>query len=115
MSGRDWRVRIDDIVESIEKIQRFIEGMDFAQFRADDRTVDAVLHNLMVIGEAAGRMPQAVVDRHPEIPWSKMRGIRNVVVHEYFGISLDVVWETASSDLPAVAPALRSLLDEESL
>ncbi|MBM4395594.1 MAG: DUF86 domain-containing protein [Deltaproteobacteria bacterium] len=112
MSRDDWRTRIDDITAAVEKVRRYVEGMDFAGFCNDDRTVDAVIRNLSVIGEAASRVPPDVITRYPGIPWALMRGIRNVLVHEYFGVSLQVIWDTANEDLPPLAEQLRRVLDE---
>jgi hypothetical protein len=83
-------------------------------FRADEKTVDAVVRNLVVIGEASRHIPEDVEQRHPGIPWDKMRGIRNVVAHEYFGVDAGILWETARHDLPPLRPLLERLLREPS-
>jgi uncharacterized protein with HEPN domain len=88
---RDWKQRIADILEAVERIQRYTSGMDLDSFSADDRTVDAVVRNITVIGEAARSVPDEVRRAHPEIPWDEMRGIRNVIVHDYFGVSLSIL------------------------
>lgn len=113
MPPREASDRIGEILEAIDKIERYTEGMDLDGFRADERTIDAVLHNLTVIGEAANHVPDEVQTRHPGIPWKRMRGMRNVVVHEYFGVSLEIIWETVWNDLPPLVPRLRTLLEEE--
>ena len=87
------------------------EGLDLRAFSDDRQTFDAVVRNLMIIGEAASHMPPEVVTRHPEIPWRDMADMRNVVVHEYFVVDVHVVWETATRDLPPLATPLSSLLD----
>ena len=86
--------------------------MSFGEFKADDRTIDAVLRNLEVIGEAAGHIPPEVIDRSREIPWDKMRALRNIVAHEYFGVKLPIVWETIERRLPLLKADLKRLLDE---
>jgi uncharacterized protein with HEPN domain len=83
--------------------------MDFEAFRGDSKTVDAVIHNLAVIGEAAANVPDEIASGHPEIPWRILKAVRNVIVHEYFGVTLDIVWQTIRQDLPALMPALRRL------
>jgi uncharacterized protein with HEPN domain len=113
VSPRDWRVRIDDILEAIRAIREYTQGMTAESFAADQRTVDAVVHNLTVIGEAAKAVPDDVTARHPELPWDKMRATRNVMVHVYFGIRRDIVWETSQSDLPPLVPLLETLLRDE--
>jgi uncharacterized protein with HEPN domain len=74
---------------------------------------DAVIKNLTVIGEAAGRVPASVVDASPQIPWPRMRAMRNVVVHEYFGIDDDLLWGTVTDDLKPLVPLLATLLSEQ--
>ena len=83
MPPREWKLYIEDILEAISKIQRYTEGMDLKAFRASDITVDAVQRNLTIIGEAARQVPPKIVEGYPDIPWNKMRGLRNVVVHQY--------------------------------
>lgn len=109
MPDRDWRVRIQDICIAIEKIERYTANMTLADFQADDRTVDAVLRNFEVIGEAAGHVPKHVTQANPEIPWSKIRALRNVVAHAYFGVNLPIIWETIVRRLPELRAALESL------
>ena len=110
MPVRDWKARLQDITEAIAKIDRYTRGMPADAFRADEKTVDAVVRNLVVIGEASRHIPEDVEQHHPEIPWDKMRGIRNVVVHEYFGVDAEILWETARHDLPPLRPLLERLL-----
>jgi len=68
------------------------------------------VHNLIVLGEASRHIPSAIEAKHPEVPWEKMRGIRNVVVHEYFGVDAEILWQTARSDLPPLLPLLERVL-----
>ena len=84
--------------------------MDLEAFVADDRTLDAVSRCFGIIGEAVRHPPQDVIDAHPELPWSEMRAMRNVVVHEYFGVTSETLWKTAREDLPAIIEPLRALL-----
>jgi uncharacterized protein with HEPN domain len=84
--------------------------MDFAHFAVDEKTVDAVVRNITVIGEAARAMPDAVVTAHPEIPWQDMRDMRNVMVHVYFGLNLQILWDTIRNDLQPLVRPLQALL-----
>lgn len=113
LSDNDWEMRIEDIIESIEKIRRYTTGLTEATFTADDRTVDAAIRNLEIIGEAARYVPATVSQRHPQVPWSKMRGMRNVLIHGYREVSLSIVWRTIVDDLPPLVPMLRELLRRE--
>lgn len=110
MPPRNWELRIPDILSAINAIQQYTTGMHFADFVSDRKTVDAVVRNLIVIGEAAGQVPEDVVAEHPEIPWSDMRDMRNIIVHEYFGVSDKIVWKTISKNLSPLIPKLLSLL-----
>lgn len=78
MPPRDWRLRIEDILEAIHKTQRYVSGLSFDEFCADDKVVDAVVRNLEVIGEAARHIPPEIESRHPGVPWGEMRGMRNI-------------------------------------
>lgn len=110
MPRREWDIRIDDMIAAVDKILRYTAGMDKATFAADERTIDAVVRNLIVIGEAAGHVPEEVVAASPQIPWARMRGMRNLAVHEYFGIDVNVLWDTVAVNLPTLPPLLRELL-----
>ncbi len=86
--------------------------MDFEQFRSDTKTVDAVVRNFEIIGEAAAHVPEEIVADHPEIPWQDMRDMRNVLAHEYFGINENIIWDTIQDDLSRLVPQLKSLLEK---
>ena len=100
MPYRSWKFRIDDIIEAIDKIERYTRGIDFDEWQQDEKTVDAVIRNIEVIGEASSHLPIEIQEQYKDIPWSMMKGIRNVVAHEYFGIDLEIVWKTVKEDLP---------------
>lgn len=112
MPPRDWRLRVEDILESIHRVMRYTEGMDEASFAVDEKTVDAVLRNMTVIGEAARAVPPDIATRYPEVPWAKMRDFRNIVVHEYFSISLPILWQTVQANLPPLVPVLERILED---
>ena len=107
---REWRFRVHDILEAIQNIEEYMAGQSFEEFVADRKTVDAVIRNFIVIGEAAARMPQDVVERSSFIPWPEMKALRNFVVHEYFGVSDKILWDTAKNDLTPLPASLRDLL-----
>ncbi|MGG6266583.1 HepT-like ribonuclease domain-containing protein [Leptolyngbya sp. AN03gr2] len=111
MSSRSLRRRIQDIVEVGSEIETFTQDLSFAEFVADIRTVRAVLYSLAVMGEAAASLLPEVEVLYPEIPWIDIRGIRNVVIHEYFRVDLEIVWETIQTDLPQLFQQLRELLE----
>jgi uncharacterized protein with HEPN domain len=106
---RDWKSRISDIVEAIDKVLAYTEGMRVEQFVQDRKTIDAVIRNFIIIGEAASRLPEDVMATHPDVPWREMRDMRNLVIHEYFGVDNLIVWETIQNNLPPLLPILRRL------
>jgi uncharacterized protein with HEPN domain len=113
MSSREWTFRIQDIVRSIEKIQRFIKGMTLSQFKKNELVIDAVVRNLEVIGEASKNIPPSVKRSHADIPWAEMSAMRNVLIHEYFGVDVKIVWHTAKKYLPVVQKQLKQLSNQK--
>ncbi len=109
-STRDWRLYADDIVESCGKVRRFISGMDYQAFVADDRTQDAVIRNIEIIGEAAHCLPEKVLAVSPEVDWKAVRGMRELAVNGYFGLDSRVVWSTATNQLDELEAAVRKFL-----
>ena len=109
MSERPVNLLLDDIREAIERVERYTAGMSFATFAHDEKTVDAVVRNLEIIGEAARRLPDEFKDRHSEIEWYKVVGLRNRIVHEYFGIDLEIIWQILHQDLPVLQTSIRRI------
>lgn len=100
MSRRATPILVEDIREAIEKIERYVIGLDHDAFINDDKTVDSVVRNLEIIGEAAHRLPESFRTQHSEIEWRKIIGLRNRIVHAYFNIDVEIVWEILQKDLP---------------
>jgi len=112
---REWRIRLNDIVDAAERAVRYTHGLTFDQFAADGRTIDAVSYAIVIIGEAANAVPESVIGAAPEIPWSDIRGMRNRVAHEYFGVDVKVLWQTVREDLPPLIATLRALASRSDL
>jgi uncharacterized protein with HEPN domain len=110
MPSRDWKIRITDIVQALEEILELTRDMTGPQFFQDTRTVKAVLYNFAVIGEAARHVPPEVREAWPALPWREMGDMRNVVIHEYFGVDPEILWETIQQELPPLIPRLREML-----
>lgn len=106
---RDFSLRIRDILGAVDRIARYTSGMTQEQFVRDEKTVEAVCFALVVIGEAAARITAEDRARAPGVPWTKMQGMRNIAVHEYFGLDVETIWITATRNVPALRPLLHSL------
>lgn len=109
---RDVRVYLDDILEAISKIERYANQAEFAGFAGDEQRIDAVIRNFEVIGEAARQIPDSMQESHPEVPWEDMIGMRNKLIHEYFGVNAVVVWKTIQEDLPKLKSQVAALSAE---
>lgn len=113
MSSREWEFRIHDILRAIDKIRSYTEGMTLAQFQVNELVIDAVVRNLEVIGEASKSVSIVVRRAHPGIPWDQMKGMRNILIHEYFGVDVKIVWHTIKKYLPPLEKQLQDLLQEK--
>ena len=110
MSPRTWRERFDDILTCARNIESFTAGMSFDAFLDDPRTIRAVAFEFTTIGEAARAIPVEIQEKYSEIPWGKMQGIRNVLVHEYFRLDEEILWNASQNDIPLLIAALEKLV-----
>jgi uncharacterized protein with HEPN domain len=107
--GREHRVYVHDIRSAIARIGEYsVEGK--SRFLGDTKTQDAILYQLAIIGEAAAKLPRSMREAHPRIPWKAIIGMRNIIIHEYSGISMELVWATIRKDLPKLAMALARIV-----
>jgi len=102
-------MRIEDILDAIDSILEYTSNMDQSLWEKDRKTIDAVIRNFEIIGEAATHVPEEVQNNYREVPWSQMKGIRNLLIHEYFGVDVDVVWETIQKDLEPLKKSLKKI------
>lgn len=109
MPDSDIGLYIWDIVISIKNILKYTKGMDFRQFRRDQRTVDAVVRNFEIIGEAASKIPPDFRRMHADVPWRDIVSMRNKVIHDYFGVDLSILWKTIEDDLPGLQKRFRKI------
>lgn len=108
---RDFRLYLDDILEAIHQIQTYLADQDEEAFTKDRKTQDAVIRNLEIIGEAVGKLPEQIQKDEPEIDWRKITGLRNILIHEYFGINLPIIWDVVQNKLGPLETVCRRLLD----
>ena len=106
---RDSKVYLSDILDSSRKIRAYIAGMSRDQFAADEKTIDAVVRNLEVIGEAVKHIPQSMRELQPHVPWQRIAGLRDLLIHQYFGIDRDIVWNIAQEKLDELELAVKAL------
>jgi uncharacterized protein with HEPN domain len=110
---RDYRVFLDDIMEAVGKIFEYTQGFTRDQFLTDRKTVEAVVWNLQIIGEASKNVPEEIRSVYPDLPWRDMTGLRNIIVHQYFEINLDVIWKVIQNDLPNLERQIHRILYEQ--
>ena len=103
---------LEDISGAISDIRSFIHGMSADGFMADKKTVNAVIRSLEIIGEATGKIPKDVRMRYPDVPWDEIIGMRNRLIHEYFGVDLDIVWQTIQDDLMPLETSIKAILSD---
>ncbi|MBA2123790.1 hypothetical protein B9J78_02460 [bacterium Unc6] len=101
MSKRDWKLFLEDVLESMGLIEGYVKDMNFDNFKSDRKTIDAVIRNLEIIGEASKNIPQNMRDAYKDIDWKGIIGLRNRISHEYFGIDFSVIWNIIKLELPA--------------
>jgi len=103
---------IEDIISAMDKAMDFVKNMSYEEFTRDDKTVYAVVRAIEIIGEAVKNIPGNVRKNYPEIPWKDMAGMRNKVIHEYFGVKLNIVWRTVKEEIPPLKPLFEKILKE---
>ena len=107
--SRTPKLYLEDIIKSIENINKYVSGLDLESFGKDQKTVDAVVRNIEIVGEAAKNLSEEYQEQYPKIPWSQIMATRNKVVHEYFGVDLEILWETIKEDLPALKKQIQKI------
>jgi len=109
---RDVRDYLEDMDEMLRKLQEFVQGMTFNEFVEDTKTVFAVIRAFEVLGEAAKNIPSEYRNEHPDVPWQKITSLRNKLIHEYFSVNLNVIWNTIHQDIPDLQMLLSPVVKE---
>lgn len=111
---RDYKTSLEDIGEAVSKIRKYTAGLSLDDLSSDEKTLDAVIRNLEVIGEAAKNIPNDIRNRYPSVEWKRVGGLRDILIHQYFGIDLDIIWDIVINKLPILSTQIQQILEEES-
>ena len=109
---RNVKLYIQDIIDAMSAIESFVEGMEFEEFVEDDKTSSAVIRKFEIMGEAVKNIPDDIKQKYPEIPWKEMAGFRDKLIHFYFGIKYELVWNTIKKELPNLKSKFEKILKE---
>jgi len=109
MPKRDPALLIEDMLSAIRKIERYMAGLEREGFLQDEKTIDSVVRNLEILGEAARQLPEDFTSRYPNVPWRQIAGLRNRIVHDYFDLDLEIIWQVIYHDLPSLQIQLENL------
>lgn len=112
MKPKDYGDYLNDIFNSICEIEEFVKGMTFNEFVIDRKTRNAVIRSIEVMGEAAKNIPESFRKKYPNVPWKKMAGMRDKLIHEYFGVDLEIVWQMIENNLPALKSSFIKICKE---
>ncbi len=104
--SRDEKLYLHDIYECCEKILEYSKSISYGDFCNDRRTVDAILHNLLIIGEASKNLSKHFIEKYPGIPWKKIKGLRDIIAHQYFGIDYPMLWDIVKAKIPELQSAI---------
>ena len=110
MTQQSALVFLDDMLEALQQIEHYVHGLDFTQFSQNRLVIDGVIRNLEIVGEAANNIPDEMKNSAEDIPWNNIIGLRNVLIHEYFGVDLTIVWEIITKDLPPMKGKIQALV-----
>ena len=108
---KDYKAYLSHIFESIISIGKYTEGMSFEEFEKDQKTIDAVIRNFEIIGEASNKLPKEFREKHPDVPWKSIIGLRNILIHDYLGVDIVAVWGNIKQELSSLKEQIKSILE----
>ena len=109
---RDYSIYLKEILEAMEAVEEFVKDIEFKNFKKDDKTSSAVIRKFEIMGEAAKNIPDKIRQKYTDIPWKEIAGMRDKLIHFYFGIKYDLVWSTIKDVIPQVKPLIRKMLED---
>jgi len=109
---RDYKVYLDDILQAVRKIRRYTAGAALKSLAEDEKTFDAVVRNLEIIGEASKKIPDEIRAQHADVDWKKIASLRDILIHEYFGIDPEIIWDVVQNKLPVLERRIEAILSE---
>ena len=109
--AKDYKAYISHIFESIMLIEQYTENISFEAFEKDRKTIDAVIRNFEIIGEASNKLPEEFTKKYPDVPWRSIIGLRNVLIHDYLGVDIKAVWGNLKQELPHLKEQIKSILE----
>ncbi len=110
--SRNYNLYLQDIVEAADRVASYVESMTRSEFETDQMRIDAVIRNLGIIGEAVKKIPDSIREKYPSVPWHNIAGLRNRVIHVYFNVNMDVVWDALQTKLPPLKTQIQRILKE---
>lgn len=111
--GRNYLMYIEDILMAIKKIEKYTRNLNFEVLSSDEMIIDAVIRNFEVIGEASAKIPNNIKERYPDVEWKEAIGFRNILIHDYFGVDVEAVWDTIQKNLPGFKKKIMNVVKSE--